>query len=1317
MRPLLGLVKVVLGLLALGVLVATAVWFWSGAATSLGTAVTQLAYALPAGQTLEARDVSGSLREGGHIGWLRWESADLRVEARDVTVGWALRPFLGGTLQVQQLRVAQVRIEDLRTQATTPSPPESMVLPLNVSVLFAIDALEWVTSTSVQATALSGRYVFNSCLHTLDVERMHIASGDYRLSGQLQGCGEMALNAQLDGTVQSVLPGSVVPVMVQARAQISGALAGRDAVLQLQGSLVPERLALDKKTSREAGAPVAKEAAVQATVNATLHPWHPQPLAQVQAHWQALDLAALWPNAPQTHLAGDAAVVPAAGGWQATVQATNSASGPLNHQRLPLQSVAAQLSFVDGQWSLQSLAAKGAGGRIEAQGHIKPNLSPSTGTSAGSTAWNGSARLIGINPAAVDSRLAGTALDGQLSAEHGPTGIAFDARLQSSPDLRAVKSVPVAQSRDKPEGLRLRTLQAQGVWAAPHWTFDSLLVHTQDASLQGHGALDTAGQSGSGEFTLTLPGGQAALSGSMGRTRGQGQWSLGIVDAALATRWLAGWPGAPAALAQTAFAGHGEAQGSWAGGWHDQGQSLQLQATVRVPRLEVSGGGTASAKPWRVSKLQADVSGTLPSLTLSLQGQGEAETRRMSVQAAATGGRMSGGTWQGTLTSARLTVQDSLRPGDWTAQLRDSVALYWRSDALSRLLEASAGALVLTGPVPGSALISWEPVQWSDHPPDTKGRPSQRAQWRTRGRITELPLAWLDWAGQTRMANLGLRGDLLFAGQWDAAGGSGLQLRAGLARTSGDLQVQRDASGGGWISAGVRSASVDITAQDNNLLASLRWDSAHAGTAQADVSSRLQQADGVWTWPLDAELAGSAKVQLPPVGVWSLLAPPGWRLRGTLDADATLSGTRGQPRWRGTLAANDLAVRSVVDGIDFSNGTLRAVLDGDRLDVQTLTLQGAGGASGGQLAVKGSVLWLTPPTAPAPVGVASRLRMELDATANALRVSARADRRLVVSGAISARLADSQLVIRGKLKADQALFLLPEDSPIQLGEDVVVRKPAVDVSRASAAAQTPASAPQESRAQVQPDVQLQLDLGPDFQIRGRGLATRLAGVLELRSAGRTLRPELRGTLTTERGTYKAYGQQLDVEEGLLRFVGPVDNPALDILAIRPAIAQRVGVQIVGTAQSPVVRLYAEPELAESEKLAWLVLGRSGASGGAEAAMLQQAALALLGGKGGGLSGGLTQALGLDEISVRGAANTADSTTAGGNAALGTTGATAATVMVGKRLSRDFYVTYERSLSGTLGTLSIFYDLSRRFTLRAQTGEQSAVDLIFTVPYD
>ena len=241
---------------------------------------------------------------------------------------------------------------------------------------------------------------------------------------------------------------------------------------------------------------------------------------------------------------------------------------------------------------------------------------------------------------------------------------------------------------------------------------------------------------------------------------------------------------------------------------------------------------------------------------------------------------------------------------------------------------------------------------------------------------------------------------------------------------------------------------------------------------------------------------------------------------------------------------------------------------------------------------------------------------------------------------------------------------------------------------------------------VTPDIALTLDLGPDFQVRGRGLATRLAGSLELRNTSeRNLVPRLNGELRTVGGTYKAYGQQLAIEEGVLRFFGPFDNPALDILALRPNLQQRVGVQISGTALSPVVRLYAEPDLPEVEKLAWLVLGHSAASGGAESAMLQQAALALLGGKGPGLSGGLAAALGLDELSVRGAASNTDGSTTG------------ATVTLGKRVSRDFYVAYERSLAGTLGTFYIFYDLSRRFTLRAQTGEQSAVDLIFTLRYD
>lgn len=72
----------------------------------------------------------------------------------------------------------------------------------------------------------------------------------------------------------------------------------------------------------------------------------------------------------------------------------------------------------------------------------------------------------------------------------------------------------------------------------------------------------------------------------------------------------------------------------------------------------------------------------------------------------------------------------------------------------------------------------------------------------------------------------------------------------------------------------------------------------------------------------------------------------------------------------------------------------------------------------------------------------------------------------------------------------------------------------------------------------------------------RGLNTRLAGSLELRSNADTKQvSRLTGSLRTVRGTYKAYAQQLAIEEGVLRFSGPLDNPSLDILALRPNLQQ------------------------------------------------------------------------------------------------------------------------------------------------------------------
>ncbi len=1225
-----------LAALGVAVMLAAGLWGWSGSDSSLATALTRAARNLPDGQSLEASDVSGSLRSGGHIGSLRWTRGALQVEATNIQIGWSLRPLWDGELRLGQLTIAQIRIDD-RRPTTAPAEtvaPTDLSLPLKVQAAFSVGSVMLTGATPFEATDLSGNYQFDSVNHSIREGQLRISSGNYRVKASVQAQLPMATAVQLQGTMDTTAPGSQRKVTVQASADLTGVLGGQDALLVLKSQLSPAT-----------GAGVDK--ALQATLNADIHPWQVQPLARVDAQWQALNLSAVWPQAPHTQLAGNAHVTPQGTGWHAKLQLRNSASGPWDQQRLPVQSMDANVEYSRGQWNLQSLDAVVAGGRVEARGQLAKS-----GTNVSDAqVWQVNAKAVQVNAAEVDSRLAAVALDGQLTATQGSGGLRFEAQLQ--PATRQTASTASTQLRS----LRLQTVQAKGLWSAPSLNLEQLLVQTADAKLEGSAKLDTTSWAIDTRLVLALPGAQASLQGDLSASRGDGKLLVKVIDAARAALWLERLPGSPLALPSLLRQGQSEFSADWRGGWERQN--------------------------------------TLNGLALGLNARVDNGVQKLTLAAKLQGGRAKLRDWHASLDSADLTLQTSARPGTWNLALTDPVQIRYQQSPTNQILEVSGSGARLSGPVPGTARLQWQAARW-DQANTTPARP---ARWRTQGTLQDLPLPWIELLGQTQIANLGLKGDLLFGGQWDASGGETLKLSASLQRTSGDLQLQTDETASGPVKVGLRQARLEIRAQGEMVNAELRWDSERGGKVTADFSTRLQQHNGAWTWPADAPVSGTLDATLPPVGAWSMLAPPGWRMRGTLDAKASLSGTAATPVWSGKLQANDLALRSVVDGIDFSQGTLRATLDGQRLEIDEFKLLGAGGTSGGQLTVKGSVVWL--PASASASTAADRFRMDLVAQARELRLSARADRRLVMSGDLTATLAGARLAIGGTLKADQALFIMPEDSTPRLGDDVRVRRPPVVHA-------VPSTAPQTSGVRVVPDIAITLDLGSNFEVRGRGLNTNLTGSLALRSNAETRQvPRLTGTVRTERGSYKAYGQQLDVEEGVLRFYGPFDNPSLDILAIRPNLPQRVGVQVSGTALAPVVRLYAEPDLPDADKLAWLVLGRSAANGGAESAMLQQAAMALLGGSGPGITARLAQSLGLDSVSMGSASNT----TSDGSTS------SSATVTLGKRLSRDFYVAYESSMTGAMGTLYIFYDLSRRFTLRAQSGQQSAVDLIFTLRYD
>ncbi|CAN7545507.1 translocation/assembly module TamB domain-containing protein [Acidovorax sp. LjRoot129] len=1452
-----GLGWLLVALVALLIAAAAALWWWSGSNTSLAAALARAARHLPPDQQLESRDVSGSLRGGGSIGWLRWSSPALSVEVNDITLGWQLAPLLQRRLELGEVHAARVQITPV-ADAPTKDPTEPLTqlrLPLQIGVPFRVDEIQWAGPPAVQVLGLQGDYRFDGREHRLKIDNVELAQGRYTARATLQADTPMALDATVDGAVQTAVPGGGAALQLGAHATLQGTLATAAAQLELKARISPATpvsaatptidpakpattttpATRAPRTATQA-APLPPTQPMQADVAATLNPWATQPLQAASATLRAVDLAVLWPQAPRTQLHGTLQAGPApasssgaaagttpsqpgtvpaspstpATGWALQAQLRNDLAGPWDQGRLPLSALQANASYDGTRWTVPTAIASAGQGTATLQGHYTPSTQ----------AVEGQAELRNLRPDALHTALAANPLAGRVSAQTQGDKVRFDADIRAA----GAAAAPARATKDRPALLSINSLVAKGHWqpgAQPgggtvqldRLMLDALQARAEATDLR----IALTGPAAQGQLALTVPGATARAQGSIAPTTGAGDLQVQWADTEVTQHWLTSLPWVGSAV-QTALQG-ATAKGAasitarWKGGWQTAARQLQaasagnalpaskdafeLQATLATQQLALSlppakdAGARATAVQLRGVK--AELSGNLLQAALSANGEARLnasqaqQMQRITLQTRLTGGLSAPAQWQAQIAELRLQAEDAQRPGTWALQLAEPLTITANrasggatapasqragtgnrntatptrtptpSASTRTTIQASAGQARLTGPQPGTVVLRWQPVRVTTGP---------ALQLQTQGTLQGLPMAWVDALGigstpaaagrpvQALLARMGLASSIVLDGQWMLDTTSALRASASLRRASGDLRilagdptavtaVQSSGQGAGagattviateatsaptaGTPAGVRQAEVSVELEGDALRARLAWASDRAGEIDASANTRLTLAGGgagtgtdlaAITWAPDAPLAGTLRARLPDVGVWSALAPPGWRVRGTLDASATLSGTRDAPRWAGTLGADDLAVRSVVDGVDLQGGRLRATLRGNQLDITEFRLQGGRGSGariagfsgnrtaapqdGGTLTATGRITWGQAANGMSGIGMA------LQAEAKALQVLVRADRQISVSGQLQAQLQQGQISLRGKLTTDRATIILPDESAPTLGSDVVVRSAAKDKedqAKAQAAARANQVAAQAQTAKP-PDIAITLNLGRDFALSGHGITTRLTGEVDIRSSAVAgAPPRVTGEVRTDEGRYRAWGQMLDVETGLIRFNGPYNNPSLDILALRPNISVRAGVQVTGSAQAPRVRLYSDPELPDAEKLSWVVLGRNAAAGGAEAAVMQQAALALLGRGGNNKSGAnMASRVGLDEIGFRGPGAGDD--------------ASSAALTFGKRLSKDLYVTYERSLSGTLGTLYIFYDLSRRLTLRGQTGEKSAVDLIYTVKYD
>jgi len=227
--------------------------------------------------------------------------------------------------------------------------------------------------------------------------------------------------------------------------------------------------------------------------------------------------------------------------------------------------------------------------------------------------------------------------------------------------------------------------------------------------------------------------------------------------------------------------------------------------------------------------------------------------------------------------------------------------------------------------------------------------------------------------------------------------------------------------------------------------------------------------------------------------------------------------------------------------------------------------------------------------------------------------------------------------------------------------------------------------------------EVRVSVGEDARVTGLGLDAKLIGALQFTKDARSL-GFADGRVALKDGKYVAYRQTLEIRTGELLFAGPIDNPRLDVLAVRPDIDVTAGVRITGTVQTPIVRLYSLPTMADLETLSYVITGKplSGADKSA-ASLLSKAALGLGLEQATGITDQLRDWFALDELGISGGDTVRDTS-----------------FVAGKQLSPRMKVRSEFNPFDRLWSVFVNYELTQRWSVEGESGARQGADLLYSI---
>ncbi len=325
-----------------------------------------------------------------------------------------------------------------------------------------------------------------------------------------------------------------------------------------------------------------------------------------------------------------------------------------------------------------------------------------------------------------------------------------------------------------------------------------------------------------------------------------------------------------------------------------------------------------------------------------------------------------------------------------------------------------------------------------------------------------------------------------------------------------------------------------------------------------------------------APLNGAIKLNIKELGLITALVPEISKAEGFISADLKLAGNISDPLVSGAAKFVSKNISIPLAGIEYRDIQFNILPKANK----QIEINGQLYSGKEKLSINGS----------AALDEANNWPAKINIKSNNFQLINLPDIQALISTDINILHGKQGVSIAGKLTIPQAgIYLtdLPEGSQ-SASDDVIIVSKGKPVKK-------------EPKASSNMNLDLAIKLGNNVHVKAFGLETHLKGEIDIKQEPGQLMLA-NGEVATIDGTFRAYGQDLIIEQGRIFYAGGfIDDPGLSIKAGKDIDGTSVGVMVNGSAKNILFDTYSsDPNLSSKDITSLLITGQKfDASGSAQ----------------------------------------------------------------------------------------------------------------------